>query len=79
MNELIKLLEEQYTPAEIIELLNSINKFYIDDYAIEHDICPFCGGELVIYKYKERRPDYWGFPAWEEMCNLMCSGCGEIF
>ena len=79
MNELIEILEERFAPVEIIKLLDGIDKFDVDNYAVEHDICPVCLGELVIHRYKERRPDFWGFPAYEEMCELVCSRCGEVF
>lgn len=78
-NYLINILEETYTPAEIIEMLNSIDKIDIENYALDNYICPICCGELIVHKYKERRPDYWGSPAYEEMCDLVCERCGEVF
>lgn len=79
MDEIIEMLEERHTPLEIVEILYSLDKFDVDNYAVEHDICPLCLGELVIHRYKDYRGDFWGFPAYEEMCELMCSRCGEVF
>lgn len=79
MDEIIEMLEERHTPLEIVEKLKSIDVFDIDNYAVGHDICPICLGELVIHRYKDYRGECFGFPSWEEMCELVCSRCGEVF
>ena len=78
MNELIEILEERFTPVEIIKLLDGIDKFDVDNYAVEHDICPLCLGELVIRKYKEYRGEFWDFLLMKN-CDLVCLSCGEVF
>lgn len=79
MDEIIEILEERYRPAEIVEILKCITKFDIEEYALTHDVCPLCCGELFVRRYKEYRGEYFGFPSWEEMCDLVCSRCGEVW
>lgn len=79
LKDIINSLEERYSLTEIIEMLNEIDSDDIEKYAIAHDVCPRCYNELVIQTWKERRPDHFGFPAYETMRELVCQSCGEIY
>lgn len=79
ITDLINILEDRYSPVEIVEMLNEIDVEDIEKYAKAHDVCPKCLGELILHTYKERRPDHFGFPAYETMRELVCCNCGEIY
>ena len=34
---------------------------------------------ITTFMDKEYRGEFWGFPAYEEMCDLVCLSCGEVF
>jgi rubredoxin len=41
------------------------------------EICPDCGAELKQITAPERRPDFWGAPAYETIVvALCCPECG---
>ncbi len=77
--DLIEILEERYSPSEIVELLNDFDESKLKDYAIEHDVCIKCYGNLVIHRYKEDRGEFWGFPCSEEMSELICECCNSVY
>ena len=82
MYDLIDLLEDKLTPAEIVELLNEVfhdfkeSKEELKEYAIGNNICPMCTTQLSVYSWKEDRGEHFGFPAFEEMTELRCPECG---
>ena len=79
MYGLISILEKEYSISEVIEMLSNIDVEELKDYAIGHNICPKCFGELSEYRYQENRGEAWGRPAYETMCELRCEGCGEVY
>ena len=80
MYDLINILEiNNYSPLEIVELLNNIDRNDIEDYAIENGICPKCLSEVVIHVWKEARGEAWGVPVEEEMSEFLCEGCGRAY
>ena len=79
MYGLISILEKEHSISEVVELLSSFDVEELKDYAIGHNICPKCFGELSEYKWEESRGEYMGRPAYETMCELKCEGCGEVY
>lgn len=79
MQDLIDFLEDTYTPEEIIEMLDGIDKNKIEEYATSRGICVKCGYELILHTWKEERGEYIGSPAEETMAVYQCSGCGKIY
>jgi uncharacterized protein with PIN domain len=79
INDLVEILEEQFTPLEVVELLSGFYEEDLEDYAIKNNICPKCLSQLTIYKWKESRGECFGFPTYEEMSELVCQGCGRVF
>jgi len=79
MNNLFEILEEDYTPSEIVEILDSYDESQLEDYALSNDICPKCYGNLLRHEYKEYRGEHFGFPAYENMVGCCCESCGEVF
>jgi hypothetical protein len=84
MDELIKILEEQYLPSEVVKILkelelSSYQEEIVVGYAKDHDVCFNCCGELEWHTWKESRGEYFGFPAFEEMSELICRDCGETY
>jgi uncharacterized protein YbaR (Trm112 family) len=79
MKELLDFLETRYSPSEIVDLLNEFDEIKLEDYAIEHDICPRCAGSLMVHKWKEDRGEFWGFPCKENMSELRCENCNETY
>jgi len=79
LNEIIEILEERFSPSEIIEILNDISDEKIEDYAIKNDICVRCGSGLVVHRWKEDRGEFQGFPCFEDMSELCCENCGETY
>jgi hypothetical protein len=79
MDELIQILEDSLSPSEIIEILKSFDEDKLRDYGIKNDICVNCGGDLILHRWEESRPEFWGFPCREEMCEIICVECGEIY
>lgn len=82
MWDLIDTLEQLLSPVDIIILLEDIiDEKYLPDlekYAIKHNICPYCLGELTIRYYSESRGEHFGFPATEVMEEIECYKCGVI-
>ena len=79
MEELIDCLETRYSPSEIIQILNEFDEQKLEDYALKNDICVKCGGELIVHRWEEDRGEFWGFPCRENMSELRCELCGEIY
>lgn len=85
MNDLIYILKEHLSPAEIVELLNYVLSSYYDskeklkEFALENNICPKCACELSINLWKEPRGEYFGFSSYEIMSEFQCECCGSIF
>ena len=79
MFDLIEILETRLSPSEIIEMLSCYDKQYVEDYAIKHNICFRCLSDIIVVNWQEDRGEFWGSPAYEEMSELKCSGCGEVF
>jgi uncharacterized protein with PIN domain len=79
MDDLIQILEEKYLPVEIIEILNTIDRQDIEDYAIEHNICPRCLSQLNFKTFKDYRNEYMGFPAYEDVTEVYCQCCGAVY
>lgn len=79
MFDLIEILEERLSPSEVVELLNLYDKQKIQDYAIKHKICVKCLSDIIVVTWQEDRGEFWGSPAYENMSELRCSGCGEVF
>lgn len=84
INEIINVLEEKYLPSEVVKELklldlSSFEEEQLREYALDHDICYECGGELVVHTWKESRGEFWGFPCQEEMSEIRCRDCGEIY
>lgn len=79
MIDLIDILEDKYSPVEIVELLNTIDRQDIEDYAIEHNICPRCLSQLSFKTWKEDRNEYMGFPAYEDVTEIYCQSCGAVY
>lgn len=79
INTIIELLEEIYTSAEIVEMLQDIDSYDIEKYALDHDICSRCYGELGRYEWYEDRGEFWGFPCKQRMVGARCVQCGEIY
>jgi uncharacterized protein with PIN domain len=79
MDEMIEILERNFSPVEVVKILNDFrfNQQELDDYAIEHRICPKCYNELVIHSCYEPS-EHFGFPVMEEMGKLRCEECGWI-
>ncbi len=79
LEELIKILKENWSPVEIVEYLAVIiRKEYLEkleEYAVENKVCPECYCELTWYSWKESRGEHFGFPAYEEMSELRCNNC----
>lgn len=80
MDEIIEILKRNFKPVEIVEILNdfTFNQEELDNYAIEHEVCPKCYSELVIHSWKEDRGQYFGFPVEENMSELRCEECGWV-
>lgn len=80
MKQLINILEDNnYSPFEIIELLDDIDENDIKEFALSNGICRLCGGDVLLCKWKEDRGEYFGFPAYEDMEELKCESCGETY
>ncbi len=79
MNDLIEILEERFSPEEIIEIFNDISEDKIEDYAISHSLCVKCGGNLIVHRWLESRGECRGFPCKESMSELVCESCGEVY
>jgi rubrerythrin len=76
LHDLIEILEEEnYSPSEIVEILSSIDRNDVEEYALQHMICPRCYSRLEIHIWDESRGEYWGFPARETMAEYYCPGC----
>ena len=39
INDLVEILEEQFTPLEVVELLSGFYEEDLEDYAIKNNIC----------------------------------------
>lgn len=78
INDLIEILEEQFTPLEIVELLSGFYEEDLEEYAINNNICPKCLSQLTIHKWGELS-EHFGRPVVEEMSELICNGCGRVF
>lgn len=77
MDEIIEILKRNFKPVEIVEILNdfTFNQEELDNYAIEHEVCPKCYSELVIHSLREPS-EYFGFYTEEKMTQLQCNNCG---
>lgn len=78
MEELLNFLETKYSPSEIIELLNEFDEEKVEDYALAHDLCPRCGGDLMVHRWREKH-EYWGSIVFESLSELKCESCNETF
>lgn len=78
MKELIDILEVNYSPEEVIQLLNEFDEDKLKDYALMHDICPLCGGGLYTHRWDEKR-EWWGSIVFEPLSELKCQNCGETY
>ena len=79
-NDLIEILEESnLSPPEIIELLTNFDRDSIKEYALENLICDRCFGKLSLHTWVEDRGEYMGKPAFEEMFEWVCMGCGNVY
>lgn len=77
--EIEEKLSDDYSPLEIIKIVRGIDKEEVDRYAVDNLICPICLGNLRLTAYYEPRGEHFGFPAWEEMSELVCEDqCGWI-
>lgn len=79
MKEIFECLEERYTVSEIVELLNEFDRNDLEEYAIGRNICPRCGGKLLVHRFKEDRGEFWGFPCKETIEELICEDCNETY
>jgi len=84
MDELIDILEEKYLPSEVVKELknldlSSFEEEQLREYALNHDLCYECGGDLILHTWKENRNEFWGFPCFEEMSELKCQDCRETY
>lgn len=79
MKQIIELLEEIYTPAQIVEMLDKLSTYDVEEYALKHDVCSRCYGELERWEWNEPRDQFWGFPCSERMVGSKCCSCGEIY
>jgi len=79
MDEMIEILERNFSPVEVVKILNDFrfNQQELDDYAIEHRICPKCYNELVIHSWYEPS-EYFGFSVEEKIGKLECEECGWV-
>ena len=50
-----------------------------DNMAIENNICPSCGEEIITKEHEEPRGDFMGSPCYESMYERYCPSCGEEF
>lgn len=79
MHELVEILEESLSPAEIVELLKVIiSKKYqneLEEYARKNEVCFECYGEMSWHHWRESRGEFWGFPAFENLSELKCNNC----
>jgi len=80
MIDLIEILEtNNFSPVEIIELLDDVTPNEIEEYALKHMVCRRCYSELVLHNWKEARGECRGIPAFEEVTECICSCCGAIY
>jgi len=77
--ELTIILEERYSPSDIVELLDGFSKEDLDEYALDNRVCPRCFSELKVHTWNESRGEQFGFPTEEEMSELRCEGCGDVY
>lgn len=79
MGDLIEVLESNnFTPSEIVELLSSVDKNEIEDYALEHMICTRCYSCLKMVRWREER-EYMGSITYENFLEFQCDYCGETY
>lgn len=78
LSDLTSILEAIYTHSEIVEMLDSISKTDIEEYAVKNYVCPRCYSNLVEHRWKEKS-EHFGFPAEESQCELLCEGCGDVW
>ena len=84
MDELIDILEEKYLPSEVVKELknldlSSFEEECVREYALNHDICYECSGELIWHTWNEDRGEFWGSRCYEQMSELKCRDCGETY
>ena len=48
-----------------------------DNMAIDNNICPNCGKEIITKEYEEFRGDFMGSPCYESIYEIYCPNCGE--
>jgi transcription elongation factor Elf1 len=79
MNDLIDILKEKLTPAEIVELLKEYypTQYELDNYAIENFVCPICYNRLISKNLYEPM-EYFGMQVTEEIIKLECENCGFV-
>ena len=90
--EIIESLEYYYHDKQkVIEVLNEIScgissnpkilngKLIqaIEEYAEDNNRCSICGEKLIQINSKECS-EYNGFPVEENICEYICSNCGEL-
>ena len=64
LSDIFDMLEERFTPSEIVEMLKC-NEDEIDNYALKNHICPSCYCELLV-------------STWEDT-ELICEGCNNTY
>ena len=82
VDEIIDALEDRgLLPSEIVEKLNNTLKdkynseIILKEYAVNKNICPRCGDDLVLQTWKESRNEHFGCVCEEEMSELKCENC----
>lgn len=75
---LIEILAEDYSPQDVVQLINGIDEDELTAYALKNDICSQCGGNLVVHRWKEKH-EYWGSIVFEDMEELRCKDCRETY
>lgn len=79
INDLVEILENQnYSPLEIIEMLNDFNKEDLEDYAVDNKVCYKCFSQLTIHTWKEPS-EHFGSYVEEEVLEYQCEGCGYTY
>jgi ribosomal protein S27AE len=75
LTDLTDILEGSFSPSEIVEMLDNISKYDIENYAVKNNTCPRCYSELSTRNWKENRGECHGFPSYENMSELVCQRC----
>ncbi|MCE5220017.1 MAG: hypothetical protein LLF98_01815 [Clostridium sp.] len=79
MDSLFEILEEHYKSDEIIEMLRDFDRDDLEEYAISHNTCIRCGGDLLIHRWLEDKGEYCGDKTYKEMKVFVCENCQAEF